>query len=234
MIKSGYPFYGQKVGILVFDQKTARLPGDPGHNSTFDFPVCYEVVEGRFLDLINGSDKIKEKLTAAVSRLRDKGILSIVGDCGLMALYQTEMAVEAGGPVFTSALLMIPLVWQLIGRRRKIGVLTGHAGYLSEAHLRASGWSEEIALEVQGMECEPHFSDAVINGITSPNRDDMKRDVLNAMDKLMMKGEVSAVIVECSNLATYSADIAEGYGIPVFDVVCGARLMHDCVDPRRW
>ncbi len=62
MIKGGFSFYGQKIGVLVFTQNSPRTLGDPGHASTFDFQVHYELVNGKFSDLINGSDEVKANL----------------------------------------------------------------------------------------------------------------------------------------------------------------------------
>ncbi len=74
LVYRGYPFYGQYVGVLVFRGESPRVPGDPGHGATFPFPVCYEVVEGTFADLIEGSDAVKGKLCQAVKNLEAKGI----------------------------------------------------------------------------------------------------------------------------------------------------------------
>ena len=237
-IKGGFPFYGQAVGVLVFNQQGPRVPGDPGNNFTFQYPVCYEVINGSFSDLIQGSDEIKSKLIHAVDNLYKKGIRGIIGDCGLMALYQAEMAEKSGMVVLSSALVMIPLVWQLIGRKGSIGILTGHSDLLSEKHLRAAGWNEDIKITIQGMQDEPHFTDTVIRG--NPNLDVklMRRDVLNGAEKLIKKGAkhwpVRAIILECSNLATYSTDVYREFEIPVFDISAGADLIQSCVQPRSY
>jgi hypothetical protein len=74
MVKAGYPFYGQDIGILVFNGKSPRIPGDPGNSATFNFQVCYEVVNGSFKDLIEGSEEIKDKIVNAAVNLESKGI----------------------------------------------------------------------------------------------------------------------------------------------------------------
>jgi len=237
-IKGGYPFYGQAVGVLVFNQQGPRVPGDPGNNFTFQYPVCYEVIDGSFSDLIQGSDEIKSKLIKAVNNLHEKGIRGIIGDCGLMALYQAEMAEKSGMVVLSSALVMIPLVWQLIGRKDSIGILTGHSDLLSEKHLRAAGWNEDMKITIQGMQDEPHFADVVINGDPHLDCELMRRDVLNGAEKLIKKGgkriPIRAIILECSNLSTYSSDVYRKFKIPVFDISAGADLIQSCVQPRSY
>ncbi|MEW5919870.1 MAG: hypothetical protein AB1796_02740 [Bacillota bacterium] len=224
-VAKGFPFYGQRVGVLVFQGKSPRVPGDPGHAKTFPFPVCYEVVEGSFSDLIEGSEGIKNELLGAVKKLKAKGIWAVIGDCGLMALYQQELASGGSLPILTSALVLVPLLWNLVGRKGAIGIITGHAGLLQEQHLRAAGIGSETHLEIQGMELEPHFREIVIEGGTALDVDLMCRDVLAAAGKLLQKNKgVQALLLECSNLATYSHALQEKYQLPVFDIT-GAALM---------
>ncbi len=224
-MEKGYPFYGQYVRGLVFNWKAPRIPGDPGHGATFPFPVCYEVVEGTFAELIEGSEAVKDKLCHAVKNLEAKGIRAVIGDCGLMALYQQEMAGSCSLPVLTSSLALVPLLWHLVGQKGVIGIITGHAGLLQERHLRGAGISAEINLEIQGMEGEPHFREIVIEGGRALDEDLMGRDVLAAATKLTQRNkEIRAILLECSNLATYSRPLQEAFGLPVFDIT-GAALM---------
>lgn len=225
LVQGGYPFYGQHMGVLVFRGKSPRVPGDPGHGATFPFPVCYEVVEGSFVELIGGSEEIKNKLQHAVKNLEGKGIRAVIGDCGLMALYQQEIAGCSSLPVLTSSLVLVPLIWQLVGGKGTIGVITGHAGLLQEHHLRGAGIGKEINLEIQGMEEESHFKEIIIEGGTELDAGQMRRDVLAAAGKLVQKNrEIRAILLECSNLATYSGPLQVAFGLPVFDVT-GAALM---------
>lgn len=229
-VRGGYPCYGQHVGVLVFQGESPRIPGDPGHGETFPFPVCYEVVEGSFTELMAGSAELKQKLCDAVRNLEKKGIRAVIGDCGLMALYQRELAGATALPVLTSALVLVPLLWSLIGGKGLIGIITGHAAFLQEHHLQAAGITAEIKLAIQGMEAEPHFKETVIEGRGDLDVNLMRRDVLAAAAKLMQKNnEIRAVLLECSNLATYSRYLQEKYRLPVFDLTGAALLLEHAV-----
>ncbi len=232
MVKGGYPFYGQKVGILVFDQQSPRVPGDPGHSSTFDFQVCYEVVDGKFSDLISGSKEIRDKLVAAVRNLESKGVKAVLGDCGLMTLYQQEMSACSSLPVISSGLILIPLIWNVIGRTGAIGIITGHSAFLSRKHFEGAGVPEDIPCQVQGMEDESHFSEVVIDSGPALDVDLMRRDILSAVGKLLTRqADIRALLLECSNLATYSKDVYHTFNIPVFDIVAGAKILEYSVNP---
>lgn len=231
-LQTGQAFYGQHVGILVFSTLTPRIPGDAGHGESFSYQVRYEIVEGGFADLITGSPEIKNAIFKAGKNLADRGIRAIVGDCGMMSLYQDCLGKELGILFAGSSLCLIPTVWQLIGRGGTIGIITGHSQLLGEKHLRNSGWDDTIRISVQGMEDEEHFREIVIEGGFHLDRELMLRDVLNAGRKLREKTpDLRAVIFECSNLATYSADLAEELELPVFDTISAANLLEYSVHP---
>lgn len=234
VIKGGYSFYGQNIGVLVFSQKSPRALGDPGNAGTFDFQVHYEIVDGKFSDLIEGGGEIKEKLVKAVKNLKEKGVKAVLGDCGLMSLYQQEMAADGDLITVSSSLVFVPLAWQLIGRKGSVGILTGHSELLKESHLRACGYDDSIRIAIQGMQDEPHFSEVVIHGGSELDVDRMRADVLSAVEKLMASADVRALVIECSNLGTFSADVSERFGIPVFDIVSGAKLLSDSLSPQRY
>ena len=231
-IQSGYPFYGQNIAVLVFSTTTPRIAGDAGNNASFQFPVRYEIVEGGFADLIHGSDAILEKLETSVNRLKGYGIRGIVGDCGLMSLYQQEIA-RLGIPFAGSALCMLPAIWEMAGRQGTIGILTGHSELLTKKHLAASGWREDIRICVQGMEDEKHFDEIVIKGGHHLDPGLMLRDVLSAAEKLKEKApDLSALVIECTNLGTYSSRLYQMLQVPVLDIISCAVLMERMINPE--
>lgn len=225
-IEQGYAFYGQAIGVLVNASCSPRVPGDAGHCATFSYPVRYQITGTSFMDLVDGSDEARAKLLAACRALKDDGCRGLVADCGLMSLYQADVAREVGLPFVGSSLCQIPLVWQLVGCTGKIGIVTGHSAFLKEHHLRASGWREDIPLAIEGMENRPHFAQIVIRGGTDLDVEKMRADVVGAARSLVERSpDVRAVILECSNLATYTKDVSEAIGLPVFDTVSAANLL---------
>ncbi|MFA5571175.1 MAG: hypothetical protein ACOX0W_00110 [Sphaerochaetaceae bacterium] len=231
-VRSGFSWYGQKVGVLVFGGVAPRIEGDPGHAGSFQYPVRYATVEGKFLDLVEGSDRIKQNLIQAIEQLKEEGVEAVVGDCGLMSLYQHQLGSITQLPIAASSLSLIPLVWNFIGRKGSIGIITGHSELLKDTHLEHSGRSSEMHLSIQGMEDEPHFTEIVINGGTDLDPFAMEKDVISAVNKLIDKTEnLRAIILECSNLATFSRSAYESSRLPVFDIMAAANLIAYSVDP---
>ena len=234
-LETGQAFYGQKVGILVFSTKTPRIPGDAAHGGSFPYQVRYEIVEGGFADLITGSAGIKDAILKAGQNLTRLGIRAIIGDCGMMSLYQDCLGKELGVLFAGSSLCLIPTVWQLIGRHGTIGIITGHSKLLGRQHLKHSGWDEDMDISIQGMEEQKHFREIVIEGGLHLNREAMLKDVLEAGKKLREKTPgLRAVIFECSNLATYSSALAEELELPVFDTISAANLLEYGVHPPKY
>lgn len=231
-IKSGYSFYGQSIGVLVFQNTAPRIPGDAGHALSFSYPVCFEIIGGSFASMLKRDDKIKQSIIDACLRLKEKGIKGIVCDCGMMSLYQDVIGTQVKIPYIGSSLCQIPMIWQMIGRSGSIGVLTGHSELLSDEHLKASGCTDEIQLSIQGMQNETHFEEIVIDGGHDLNTERMKQDVLNAVRKLMNRTkDLRAIVLECSNLSTYSHYISQEFDIPVFDTMSAANMLAYALTP---
>lgn len=219
------------VGVLLFASAGDRIVGDPGMPGTFPFPVFYGVVPGSYRDLIQGSQDACDRLCTAARDLESQGVSAIAGDCGLMALYQKQLAQSVRVPVIASSLVLLPLAERLVGEHRKIGVLTGHSGLLNERHLAGAG-ADASRLVIQGMENEPHFSQVVIEGKARQSYTLMRRDVLRAADKLLSgKEDVGAILLECSNLASFGAELTQALGIPVLDCGLAVRLLFRMINP---
>ena len=220
----------RKIGILLFETAGERLCGDPGMPGTFGFPVEYGVVRGSYRDLVEGSDAACQNLCAAGAELARRGVSAIAGDCGLMALYQREIAAAADVPVLVSSLLLAPLALSLLSDGKKLGVVTGHSALLLPRHLAAAGVDETRTI-ICGMETRPHFCGVVLDGTARPQAERMRRDALDAVSDMLKKHpEVGAVLLECSNLAAFGRDISDAFCLPVFDMNTAVQLLWDALE----
>lgn len=214
------------IGVLKFASAGDRLVGDPGMEGTFTFPVCYGTVPGSYRDLIEGSQEACTHLCKAASGLEKQGACAIAGDCGLMALYQAELASSVSVPVAASSLSLLPLIGYMINSEKKIGIITGHSQLLGQRHLTAAGADME-RLAIQGMESESHFAAVVLEGRERQDYEKMKRDVHSAVGRLLAKDQqVGAILLECSNLTTFAREVEKQFALPVFDINLAIEMLY--------
>ena len=214
------------IGILLFASAGDRIVGDPGAPGTFPFPVRYGVVSGSYRDLVQGSPEACQRLCDVARQLESQGVSAIVGDCGLMALYQSELTACVKVPVISSSLVLLPLAQALIRKDRKIGIITGHSQLLGSQHLLGAK-ADPSRLAIQGMEDQPHFRQVVLEGKCPQSYDLMADDVLRAVAQLLLREEnIGAILLECSNLATFAWEVSKRYDILVLDVNLAIQMLY--------
>jgi hypothetical protein len=229
-VRGGLPTYGHVAGILMLESATPRVPGDPGHAATFSFPVLYEIVKGFTLDDLRAPlpDRLGPVLQAA-RRLEERGVSFVTTDCGLFSLYQEEIASALHVPFLASGLLLGPLLTAALGPARRLGIITGHTGILTDIHLRAAGIDPE-RVAIVGMEGCPEFVDVVIDHRPELDVDAMREGTLAAAGELLeLDPSVGALLLECTNLVTFRPDLVRAYKLPVFDLVTLIEMFADSV-----
>src|SRR5262245_16811500 len=100
------------LGILSLETAFPRIRGDVGCAGTFDFPVRYAIVEGADPEEIvhRGGDGTLPRFIRAAESLAGDGCIGIATTCGFLVRWQRELAARIPVPVFTSSLLLLPLV----------------------------------------------------------------------------------------------------------------------------
>lgn len=231
----GFPTYGQLAGILMFDSASPRLPGDPGHAGTFPFPVRYEVVKGYpFEELVDIRRDHLSLIIDAARALENAGVSFVAADCGLFAPFQLDIAAALNIPFIGSALSLIPLISTLLPPAQKIGLITGDTRLLKNAHLRAAGADPERVV-ISGMETCPEFKRVVLQRAADIDPADMREGVLAAARQLTRcESHLGAVILECTNLVTFRADIQQQTGRPVYDAVSLIEFFADGYQRRNF
>lgn len=225
-VTGGRAYYGQAIGILLFDgRRYPVLPGDVANASSYDVPVRLEVVPGLFdvpppPRLWTGGeapDGARRMRDAAIA-LAGQGVRAIVTACGFFVALQDYLAKAVSVPVFTSPLILIPLLSRMLGNR-KLGVVTASKSLLDAAFLEVAGVTEDMNVVIEGIEDSAEFYATHMGGTRIE------------MDAAKLRGEVvgiaarfarahpdmAGMLIECSNLPTFSAEIQQETGLPVFD-----------------
>jgi hypothetical protein len=228
-VGGGFNQYGFTVGILMLDTHFPRIPGDMGNAATFPFPVRYHRVPGADPDLVvrRGAAGLMPAFVEGAKRLESEGVGAITTNCGFLVKFQRELAAAVKVPVFTSALLLVPLVHRMLPPGRRVGIMTVNAGTLGPEHLEGAGIGLDIPLAVAGMETEKEFTRVLLGDELVLDVDLAREEHVRVARRLVAEHpDVGALVLECTNMPPYAADIQRETGRPVFDVVSLVTLVH--------
>ncbi len=228
-VGGGFNQYGFTVGILMLDTRFPRIPGDMGNAATFPFPVRYHRVPGADPDLVvrRGAAGLMPAFVEGAKRLESEGVGAITTNCGFLVKFQRELAAAVKVPVFTSALLLVPLVHRMLPPGRRVGIMTVNAGTLGPEHLEGAGIGRDIPLAVAGMETEKEFTRVLLGDELVLDVDLAREEHVRVARRLVAEHpDVGALVLECTNMPPYTADIQRETGRPVFDVVSLVTLVH--------
>jgi len=233
--------HGVSIGILMLDTGFQRLPGDIGHGATWRFPVQYARVAGvsgpqvmaATVGDAEGAAPLLDRFVEAAEALAKLGVDGITTSCGFLLAFQQELAARCPVPVATSSLLQIPSVAALLPPGKRVGILTAKRSALTTNHLNAI--HAPLDLPVAGLREDAVFFQNNLTNALSVSYAEQKADVMDCAARLMAAHpEVGAIVSECANFAPYSHNIADTFGVPVFDIVSLIEWFHNGLRPRRY
>ncbi len=229
----GKAVYGASVGILMLEARFPRIPGDMGNALTWPFPVHYRVVRGASPDRVvrQRAEGLLEDFIAAARELVADGVDGITTNCGFLSLFQDELAAAAGVPVATSSLMQAPMIQAILPPGKRVGILTISAGTLTGGHLRKAGVPE--GTPVVGTEGGKEFSRVILNNEERMDVEAARQDLTEAGRELAGKNpDVGAILLECTNMVPYAADVARATGLPVFSIYNFICWFQSALQPR--
>jgi Asp/Glu/hydantoin racemase len=229
-VRGGQNIYGFSVGILMLDTRFPRIPGDMGNAATFDFPVRYHRISGASPDRVvrQGQHELLSSFVEGARVLEREGVRAITTNCGFLAKFQAELAAAVSVPVFTSSLMLVPLVHRMLPPGRAVGILTVDAKSLQEEHLRGAGISPDLPVVVAGLESEREFTRVLLGDEPELDVDAAREEHLVVARRLVAAHpELGAIVLECTNMPPYRAALQELTGLPVFDITTLVRMVHD-------
>ena len=231
IVQGGYTVYGYDIGVLMLDSEFPRVIGDIGNAKTWGFPVLYETVKGfkpeKVVLKLDMNDI--EPFIEAAKRLERKGVKAITTSCGFLAMFQRELVQRISIPVFTSALVMLPMLCKMAG---KVLVLSANSDTLTQRHLEAAcGDLSLLDYKVIGTQNEANFTDFTVYNWSQVDTDLCEREILSVLHKeLDYDKSYKCILLECTNLPPYSDAIRKEFGLPVFDIVTLMNFVHSSMD----
>ena len=221
VIRGGKAVYGASVGLLLLESRFPRIPGDGGNAATWPFPMLYRVVGGATPDKVvraRGAivHEIVDDFVDAARELVAIGADGITTNCGFLVLHQDRLAQACGVPVAASSLLQVPWVERLLPPGRRVGVVTVEAKSLTPRHLECAGARPDTPVE--GTEGGAEFTRVLLGDEMELDVDRAREDVIAAARRLVENNrDVGAIVLECTNMPPYAADMSRATGLPVYD-----------------
>lgn len=234
-IKGGYTNYGQDIGILMMPTIFPRLLGDIGNARTFNVPVRYCIVqnvEGANLNVHNAQERLLMPFIRAAQSLEQEGCKAITTSCSFLSGFQRQLADAVNIPVFTSTLLLAPMVHTMLNHKKKIGILTISPELMTEEYFNQSGWSSrDIPVCVSGLPENSEFSKLIIGDFLEGDLEKLEACVLELTERHMVEHpDTGAILLECSNYAPFARLIQKASGVPVFGINQLIEFIDTCVN----
>lgn len=231
----GKAVYGAAVGILMLEARFPRIPGDMGNALTWPFPVHYRIVRGASPDRVvrHGAEGMLGAFVDAARTLVADGADGITTNCGFLSLFQDELAAAVGVPVATSSLMQVEMVNRLLPAGRRAGVLTISASTLTPMHLVKAGVPQDTP--IGSTEGGREFTRAILDNELELDVELARAD--NVAAALAMKDanpDLGAIVLECTNMVPYAADIRAATGLPVFSILSFVSWFQSSLVPPRF
>jgi Asp/Glu/hydantoin racemase len=162
--------------------------------------------------------------------LQEGGVQAITTSCGFLVRFQRELASDVTVPVFTSSLLLVPLVHRMLAPDRRVGILTFDASALTERELASAGIPSDLRVAIVGMESHQEFYQVILDDRPALDVDAARREHVLAATRLCeTHPDVGAIVLECTNMPPHRAAIPRATGLPVFDIVQLLTLVHQAL-----
>jgi hypothetical protein len=190
-----------------------RPPGDVGHPASWRMPVRWRVVAGASPQRVvrEGDPALLQPFIAAARELVDAGAAAITTSCGFLVLFQSALQSALPVPVWTSSLIKLPEL-------QRPGVLTVDAASLGVAHLRAAG--ADPATPVEGLAPDCALQNTLLNDRVELDTYQACQDVVAAVRRLVQRApQIDSIVLECTNMPPYAADVQRAAGRPVHDLL---------------
>ena len=206
------------IGILMLDSQFPRIYGDVGNPNTWGFDVAIEVVPKATPQAVvcRGEDLLDQFIMAG-QRLVIQGVSGITTTCGFLSIYQDKLSKVLGVPVLTSSLMQVASVNATLPEGKRAAIITISASALTADYLRAAKvpLDTPIGTTEGGLE----FSRCILNDESVLDVDLARKDNVNAALALVKSDPtIGALVLECTNMVPYAANIAAATGMPVYSM----------------
>ena len=233
--KGGKKIYGACLGILMLEANFPRIPGDVGNAKTWPFPVQYRIVPEATPErvVLNRAKDLLLPFINSARELVNSGADGITTNCGFLSLFQKEISEAVNVPVITSSLMQVSLVNEILPPNKYAGIITISKSTLSKDHLSKA--KVPINTPIVGTDEEGEFSQVVLKNKYELDYKLAQQDILEASSELVKNNkQLGAIILECTNMVPYAAEIRKTTGLPVFSIYNFILWFQNSLIPNRF
>ncbi|MFJ7726896.1 aspartate/glutamate racemase family protein [Neobacillus sp. NPDC097160] len=234
MQRKGQYVTGYSVGILYLDACWYPvIPGNVANLETYNFPVRLKVVTDCLTEqLLEGDSSLLNNIIQAAQELEAEGARAICGACGFFGNFQDKVAAAVDIPVYLSSMIQVPWIRTGLKPEKKIGILTAYADGLSENLFKSCGINDYSHLVIADLSQEPEFSAIIENRGTFDN-EMVRQEVVDAAVKLAEENpDLGAILLECSDMPPYAADVQRAVKLPVYDFITMINWVHHATSQK--
>lgn len=233
--RGGKTIFGASVGVMMLDTQFPRIYGDIANANTWPFPVQYRIVKGASPDQVvrNKAEGLLDGFIQAGKDLVAHGADGLTTNCGFLALIQDKVKDAIDVPVATSSIMQVPMVNNMLGGEKRAGIITISKEHLTDEHLRIA--NVPLDTPIIGTEGGREFTHKILDDLPEIDFDLCKEDLKDAARDMVAKHkDVGAIVLECTNMAPYAADIREITRLPVYSIYTHICWLQSGLVPRRF
>lgn len=220
-----------KIAILKWEEghvpegllQLEKLVGNSTNIKSYHYPIRFLQVEGACVETVitNPSKELLENMIKESNKLiEEEGIKAISTSCGFNAIFQKEMTKALDVPVFTSALLQIPFVQNIIGSENCVGVITANKAALTKEHFEACGITDDMNVDVVGLEEADEWCKIFKSANEKFDMEIVTEEIIEVAKKCVRNNpKVKAIVLECTDLPPFATQIKKAVNLPVFDYI---------------
>ncbi|MEH6946983.1 aspartate/glutamate racemase family protein [Bacillus sp. JJ634] len=232
--KRGQYISGYSVGILYLDECWYPvLPGNVANLSTYTFPVRLKKVPNCTTSrLLDGDERLLESIIEAAKELEAEGARAISAACGFFGNFQDKVADAVDIPVYLSSVVQVPWIKTGLKSNQKIGILTAYANGMKENLFKSCGIFDPSVCVIKDLSKLPEFSAIIENRGTFDN-EKVRNEVVTATINLVNDNpDIAAILLECSDLPPYAADIQRHVKLPTYDFITLINWIHHATSQK--
>jgi aspartate/glutamate racemase len=227
------------IGLVMLDTCFPRPPGDIGCAQTFRTPLRRHVVAGAWpRQVVSSAAALRAgglvpRFQQAARQLADDGAQVILTSCGFLVLLQRELQDAVPVPVLSSGLLLLP---GLLAAEAQVGALTIDAQALGDEYLIAAGVPPERLHDVlvQGVAPDSAFVRSILGNLPELDLGRARDALVAAAQALKARAPgLCTLLLECTNMPPYAADIERATGLRVVSLL-DAPALQGRVAPGAW